>query len=124
MTMAQRLDIRLRLLDAVQSYPILARREGDVLRTGILLAAPGAPVRKVAAVTHDNAPPLDLAFESRLRAARPLPMRKADRTITIDLAGNMQGYVWHMLESGQPAAPRVRAGERAHGGWHDVDAQL
>jgi FtsP/CotA-like multicopper oxidase with cupredoxin domain len=112
MTMAQRLDIRLRLPDAVQSYPILARREGDGLRTGILLAPPGAAVRKMPAATDDKAPPLDLTFESRLRAARPLPMRKADRTITIDLAGNMQGYVWHLLESDQPAAPKVRAGER------------
>jgi FtsP/CotA-like multicopper oxidase with cupredoxin domain len=41
-----------------------------------------------------------------------LPGHALDRSIVVDLVGNMQGYSWKMLEAGSPAAPTVRAGER------------
>ena len=39
-------------------------------------------------------PALTLDLESRLRASAPLPARKADRVHTINLTGQMNGYVW------------------------------
>jgi FtsP/CotA-like multicopper oxidase with cupredoxin domain len=111
-TMAQRLDIRLRLPAGRASYPITAIREGDNARTGLILAPAGASVAKLSMKTDAKAPALDLALEGRLRALDPLPARQADRRIEIDLAGNMRSYDWQMLESGRPAAPIVKSGER------------
>jgi FtsP/CotA-like multicopper oxidase with cupredoxin domain len=111
-SMGQRLDIRFRLPAGRESHPILAMREGENARTGILLAPAGAPIVKLAAKAETRAPALDLALEERLRAAEPLAPRPADRRIEIDLAGNMQGYDWRMLEGGRSAAPAVKGGER------------
>ena len=39
-------------------------------------------------------PALTLDLESRLRATKPLKPRKPDRVHTLDLTGEMAGYVW------------------------------
>ena len=39
-------------------------------------------------------PPLTLDLERSLRALRPLASRKADRVHTLNLTGEMAGYVW------------------------------
>jgi FtsP/CotA-like multicopper oxidase with cupredoxin domain len=41
-------------------------------------------------------PALTLDLESRLRAAKPLKARKANRVHTVDLTGQMAGYVWSL----------------------------
>ena len=47
MSMAQRLDIMLSIPNEGAAWPILAQREADVGRTGIILATPGARIGKV-----------------------------------------------------------------------------
>ena len=111
-TMAQRLDIRLNLPADGRSCPVFAVREGDSIRTGIVLAPAGAGVKKLAPHAGAKSGALTLELESRLRSPEPLAPRKPDRTIEIALAGNMQGYQWSMIEGGKPAAPLVKAGER------------
>ena len=111
-SMAQRLDIRLALPADGKSYPVFATREGDSVRTGIVLAPAGAAVPKLSAKAAAKTGALTLALERNLQAGQPLAPRKPDRLIEIGLAGNMQGYQWSMLEAGKPAAPLVKADER------------
>lgn len=112
LSMAQRLDL---LVDvpAGSVVPVLAQREGDMARTGLLLAAPGAVVAKLGDAAATS-PPLDLALERYLRAEAPLPERTVDRTVRIDLGGGMAPYAWSLNGAFWPApAPiRVRGGER------------
>ena len=109
---AQRLDIMLQL--PAGSFPVLAQREGDRQRTGIILATQGATVSRLADLADAAAPPADLSFERRLAAVDPLKPRKADVTHRVTLTGTMQRYVWSI--NGQTWARhqplRVKQGQR------------
>ena len=110
---AQRLDIRL-TVPAGQALPVLALREGDRQRTGLVLAATGATVARIADLGDDKAAPLDLALEAQLQATEPLTARAVDRTIPVVLAGDMASYVWTLNGKvhGQDSPLTVRQGER------------
>jgi FtsP/CotA-like multicopper oxidase with cupredoxin domain len=113
--MGQRIDIRVRLPRAEGAWPILAQREGAVERTGIVLATKSGSVTAIAPVAEQASPPLALAFESGLRAQRPLPQKEADLRAPMVLGGDMAKYVWTI--NGRTWADRaplsVRAGQRA-----------
>jgi FtsP/CotA-like multicopper oxidase with cupredoxin domain len=113
LAMAQRLDLRIALPAGQGAYPILARREGAAERTGIVLATREATVAKLAP-TGDAAPPLGLRLEARLRALRPLAERPAQRSLAIDLTGDMMGFVWGIngKRYGEDTPLVVRSGER------------
>lgn len=112
MTMAQRLDIRLDLPADGLSYPVFAVREGDSVRTGIVLAPAGASVKRRSPHAETKSGALTLELEAKLASPHPLAPRKPDRIIEIALAGNMQGYQWSMIEAGKAAAPLIKTGER------------
>ena len=113
---AQRLDILLDLpKGAAEAFPVFFVVEGEKRRTGVVLAPPGASVGRVEAVALEASAPLDLSFESQLRAAQPLTERKADRIIPIDLTGDMAAYVWSINNAawnGKTPSFPVKAGER------------
>jgi FtsP/CotA-like multicopper oxidase with cupredoxin domain len=92
--MAQRLDILVDL-PAAGAFPVLARLEGSVRQTGIILATAGARISRIADGTK-AAPPIDNSLEARLTAAEPLPARPADIVHTIALGGGMKPYSWSM----------------------------
>src|SRR4030095_8476856 len=59
------------------------------------------------------APALGRMEEMKLRAAQPLPSRPIDRSVPVDLTGNMSGYVWGMAVHGMEGVPGpVEKGER------------
>jgi FtsP/CotA-like multicopper oxidase with cupredoxin domain len=93
MAMAQRLDIELDIT-GTGAWPILAQREGDTLRTGIVLASPGAAVTRVAERAASAAGAFGLELERQLRALAPLAPRPADRTQRMTLTGDMASYSW------------------------------
>ncbi|HSK39049.1 MAG TPA: multicopper oxidase domain-containing protein, partial [Arenibaculum sp.] len=90
------------------AWPILALREGERQRTGIVLATPGAAVARVAAAGDRAAPALSLGFEASLEAAEPLPGRPVDLTLPVILKGSMEGYTW----SQEMPSTSVRQGTR------------
>jgi FtsP/CotA-like multicopper oxidase with cupredoxin domain len=95
LAMGQRIDVRLQLPRQARSFPILALREGEEERTGIILRPSGAAVAKIATVGEADAPVVDLILESRLRALAPLPSRAPNKSFDMALTGAMQGgYVW------------------------------
>lgn len=112
--MAQRLDIRLRLPAGGGSYPVLAQREADTIRTGIVLATKDAPIARIAERAKDKAGVVDLTVEQQLRPVAPLASRPADRTQPVELGGDMQAYVWTMDGAvyGKSKPIQVKNGER------------
>jgi FtsP/CotA-like multicopper oxidase with cupredoxin domain len=94
LAVAQRLDISLVMPRAPAAYPVLAILEGERRQTGIILRVGQAAVTRVADTARKASTALTLDLERQLRAAKPLQARKADRSYTLDLTGNMMNYVW------------------------------
>src|SRR5262249_10848303 len=95
LAIAQRLDVMIDL-PGRGAYPIFAQVEGKRARTGIILAASGAPVSRLAAESAENAPPVDLSLDRRLEAVTSLASRAPDVTHRVILAGTMAPYAWSM----------------------------
>ena len=95
LAMAQRLDVLIDL-PGNGAYPIFAQVEGKRARTGIVLAASGVPVSRLAPEAGENAPPVDLSLERRLEAVTPLAPRAPDVTHRVILAGAMAPYAWSL----------------------------
>jgi FtsP/CotA-like multicopper oxidase with cupredoxin domain len=93
LSQAQRLDLIVNV-PAGELVPVFAIREGDRARTGVILAAPGATIAKLASEATNAAGPLDMAFESSLRARYGLEERPADARHSVMLTGSMSPYAW------------------------------
>ena len=91
---AQRLDIRVSIPPGPGAYPVLAQLEGERSQTGVVLVAGKGTVARVPDLAEAASPALTLDLERRLRATKPLAQRKADRVHTLNLTGEMAGYVW------------------------------
>jgi FtsP/CotA-like multicopper oxidase with cupredoxin domain len=91
---AQRLDIRVTIPREPGAHPVLALLEGGRDQTGIVLVAGSGRVTRIPDLAETSSPALTLGLESRLRATQPLPPRKADRVHTLNLTGEMAGYIW------------------------------
>jgi FtsP/CotA-like multicopper oxidase with cupredoxin domain len=113
LAVAQRVDIVLRVPTTGDAVAVLARAEGLAKQTGVFLRPPGARVARVAEVAASAAPALTLDDELKLRALEPLAERPVDRSVPVELTGEMVGYVWGMQAHGQGGAPvTVGKGER------------
>jgi FtsP/CotA-like multicopper oxidase with cupredoxin domain len=93
-TVAQRLDIRLAAPREAAFYPVLAVLEGERRQTGIVRAVGWPAIARAPEMASALSPALTLDLERRLRAARPLKSRKADRVHTLNLTGDMEHYIW------------------------------
>lgn len=113
LAIGQRADIRLQMPKEGGALPVLFRPEGVKERTGIILAAPGAAVPKLAA-EGELTPALDLAQERLYRAVAKLPQEPVNRTEMLMLTGGEEGYRWGLNGEMNPQAPlfMVRQGER------------
>lgn len=89
----QRLDLEI-TVPGGQTVAVLAQREGDRPRTGIILAAAGAAIGKVSPEAGGAATPVDLSLEAQLAALDPLATRSADVVHNVMLTGAMMPYVW------------------------------
>ncbi len=92
---AQRIDL---LVDVPggKALPIIAQREGDTARTGLILAGPGAAVEKLSDDADAKAGAIGVELESRLRAVEPLPVRPIAAELDSLLSGDMAKYIWMM----------------------------
>lgn len=122
--MGQRLDIELDLPGESAAWPILALREGGRERTGIVLAAPGASISRIAGMgeTEAAAFDVDLAQEGQLLALDALPSRSVDRSHMVMLGGTMQPYVWTIDGAvwGGHRPIGARSGERVELMFHNM----
>jgi FtsP/CotA-like multicopper oxidase with cupredoxin domain len=112
---AQRLDIRVTMPRGPGAYPVLAVLEGERRQTGIVLVAASGKVARISDLAAAASPALTLDLERTLRAAKPLATRKADRVYTLNLTGEMSGYIWSInnvvWNKDVPPLP-VKQGER------------
>ena len=92
----QRLDIMFTIPRDGGVFPVLAQREGDRRRTGVILASAGTTIRKLADAAEATVPPLDNSLEARLAAAVPMPPGNRAVTHRIALTGSMMPYVWSL----------------------------
>lgn len=110
---AQRADIMVRVPTDAEAVPILAIGEGRRLRTGIILQPRGATIAKLNNRVDEPGPQVTLEQEMLLKTSAPLPAKPVDRTIPVDLTGNMMAYYWDMPVDGMPGLPAtVNRGER------------
>lgn len=111
---AQRLDILVSLPPEPGAYPILAHREGEIGRTGVILAAPGGRIEKISSNAEVAAQPLDMSLEEKLFAVAPLADRPVDVVYKVALTGDMSNYIWSIddLTWGNHRPLKVRLGQR------------
>jgi len=113
---AQRLDLLVTIPDTGGVFPIFALAEGTSLRTGVLLATPGAKIPKqlLATRTQKTMGGVDNTQEIRLIAKEPLPDKPVQRTLPSVLGGNMMTYTWTINGAAYPNRNSldVKAGER------------
>lgn len=113
LAIAQRVDIAVRVPADGSALPVLARGEGRPLQTGVVLRPQGAAVAKIPLMAAEPAGAIGLMEEMKLRAQQPLASRPIDRSVPVDLTGNMMGYVWGMAVHGMEGVPvTVGKGER------------
>jgi FtsP/CotA-like multicopper oxidase with cupredoxin domain len=109
----QRLDIEA-TVGAGETVAVLGQREGERARTGIVLAATGASVTRIAELAEADAPPLDLSLEGRLTALQAPAARAPDVVHQVTLGGGMMPYAWAIdgatWQNHKPLA--VRQGQR------------
>lgn len=89
----QRIDLVVEIPKAGGMFPILAQVEDDPRQTGLILATAGAAVSKISGTAKDKAAMAGLGFEQRLRAAKPLVIRKPDK-VFMAMLGEQPGYRW------------------------------
>ncbi len=110
---AQRADIIVRVPADGAAVPVLAIGEGRRLRTGIILQPRGATVAKINVNAEEPGPQVALEQELLIKASAPLPARAPDRSIPVELTGNMMAYYWDMPVHGTPGLPATAdRGER------------
>ena len=93
LAIAQRADLRIRIPAGGGAFPVLFRPEGVAMRTGIVLATPGAAIPRIVEA-GDMAPALDLAQELLYRAVARPPDEPVTRTEMLMLTGGGSDYVW------------------------------
>ena len=111
---AQRLDLLITMPAGGGTVPVLAQREGDRIRTGVILATPDAIVTRIGDQADADATAIDLSIERRLIAVTPLAARAAGVTHRIALTGAMMPYVWSINDKtwDNRVPLRVASGQR------------
>ncbi|SHF81954.1 Multicopper oxidase [Loktanella atrilutea] len=122
LAIAQRIDIEVTMPTDGAAVPVLAQREGDIARTGIVLAPSGATVTKIAAAADTKSAPVLLELERQLVAASPLSAKPVTLQIMAMLTGDMQTYVWGIdgrtFDNRQPL--EVSLGDRVEITMHNM----
>ncbi len=111
LAIAQRADIFVTV--PAGAWPILFQREGDVARTGIVVATKGSAIGMIADRATQPIGAVDRELPMHYRAAEPLAARAVDRRLMVSLTGNMMTYRWGIAGSAAPAPNiPVKLGER------------
>ena len=109
----QRIDLLVEIPSGGGAFPVLAQVEDAQFQTGVVLATTGATIAKIPGSAALKAGMLDLSLDTRLRAARPLAIRRPEKTLMVML-GEEPGYRWTINGRihGEHEPFEVRQGER------------
>jgi FtsP/CotA-like multicopper oxidase with cupredoxin domain len=115
LAVAQRADVRVTMPAGDGAWPVLFQREGDTALTGVILATKSGTVAKVSDQARQAIAAIERTAPMLYQAAEPLPERRADRALSIDLTGSMMTYRWGIEEKAAMAHHAhlaVQEGER------------
>lgn len=115
LAIAQRADVRVTLPADEGAWPVLFQREGDTALTGVVLATKSGAIAKTGDHAHHPIGAIDREASMLYEAAAPLPERRADRELQVDLTGSMMTYRWGIQEKAAMAHHAhlmVQEGER------------
>jgi len=114
LAMAQRIDIIITIPEGKYIYPILAQGEGTSMQTGIILQVGNAAISSLSEKSQEVAPALCYKQELSLRAKNPLTNKKIDRSLVVNLEGDMSSYTWKINDQVWPNVTplKVKEGER------------
>jgi len=109
----QRIDLVAEIPREGGAFPVLAEVEAAQFVTGVVLATPGATIRKLATSADQPRGLVDLGFEALLRAVQPLSPKQPDKAFMVML-GEQPGYRWTIngRVHGEHQPFEVRLGER------------
>ncbi|MEQ1613765.1 MAG: multicopper oxidase family protein [Hyphomicrobiaceae bacterium] len=109
----QRIDLLVDIPRQGGSFPLLARVEAARFVTGIVLATANASIGKISGASDKPHGMVGVDFETQLRATRPLPPKRPDKSFTT-LLGEGPGYRWTINGQvhGEHTAFEVNQGER------------
>lgn len=91
---AQRIDLLVKIPESGGVFPILAQAEGTDKQTGLVLAVKDAKIPELSEKASKTSLALTNAQEKLFRALQPLPPKKADKQLIVELGGNMATYEW------------------------------
>jgi FtsP/CotA-like multicopper oxidase with cupredoxin domain len=111
LAIAQRIDVRVQL-PPEGAFPILALRENATEQAGVILATPGAAIKKLPVKSASPSGMLTLDLEKQLSAAAPLPSKPIDQSFDLRLQGNMARYEWPIngivFDTANPASQKAQ----------------
>jgi FtsP/CotA-like multicopper oxidase with cupredoxin domain len=96
LVMGQRLDILVNIPTGEGSYPILAQGEGTTMQTGLILATPKAHIPSISEKAATTAGAITMQQELSLQPLRLVPVKPVTQTLTVNLEGDMQKYIWKL----------------------------
>ncbi len=102
LAIGQRIDILIKIPKGEGVYPILAQGEGSRLQTGLILKTKNATLSPISETAYKEAGALNYDQELKIKAIHPLPVKPAQQTITANLEGDMQKYVWEINNQAWP----------------------
>ncbi|MDN3504093.1 MAG: multicopper oxidase family protein [Rhabdochlamydiaceae bacterium] len=91
---AQRVDVLVTIPKSGGAFPILAQCQGRDLLTGAILKTKNSHTPKISEKSKFKAGAVSNEIEKKLIATNPLKDRLVDRTLKVELQGNMKYYVW------------------------------
>ncbi len=89
-----RLDIRVKIPEGENAYPILALPEGVKAQTGLILATANAKIPTLSEQTKKANPVLNYSQELQSFAAEPFPAKPVQQSLPYTLEGDMTTYRW------------------------------
>jgi len=109
-----RLDILLKIPKEEGAYPILALPEGTHEQTGLILKTKNALLPQLSQKTATENPILNYSQEFMLKPLHAEPSHSVTKTLTYNLEGNMQNYVWTMNGQAWPYVTplKIKKGDR------------
>ncbi|MEM1282520.1 MAG: multicopper oxidase family protein [Chlamydiota bacterium] len=114
LAVAQRTDVLVKIPKEGGAFPIFAQSEGTNQRTGLILKTKDVKLPQFSSKARSTVGAISNDIEKELRAKDPLKPREVNRSIDVELQGNMKYYVWgingHVWPNDEYLA--VKEGER------------
>lgn len=107
LAVAQRMDIILTIPQEGGFFPILAQGEGTDKQGGLILTTSDKSPPRISERTAKKAGPLLNVQEQDLHALYPLANKPIDKSVVIELGGNMSEYLWTLNGQSWPEVTPV-----------------